>query len=565
MRKRKAALFLFLTFLVLTVSLAQILTVNACHRKDRKPPKINYVCQYPTKPEYEDSVLVLAYITDSKSGVANATLCYRVDGQETFRLKMNRTGNMYFAEIPPKRYNTTVIYVVCAYDKAGNMACSKEYTYIVSDFHPPVITYIGRTPAQPNSNETVLIIANATEPPLASGVKDLFLSYSNGTCWNVIRMDFNGTYYIAEIPAFPYGTAVSYRVSAVDKAGNTATLDIYSYTVADRFPPKTAILTPSDGSYIAGKINVTVYVQDDNLLNVELKVDEIFLGGWNTTGRHVCQLDTAALNDGLHILTLEAIDEAGNLAKQEISITVDNTPPKAEILSPSNGSFLRGIVLFRLQAEDTNFDRMELKIGEEIHAWEIKDQTYVWNTSSYDDGAYHIILTVFDKAGNKAESAITVTVDNTAPTVAGFSWMPTQPAENESVKVSAKIIDGGSGVKNVTLWFRLLGGEWQKLPMSLEHGNWTGMIPMYPKDAIVMFYVECFDKAGNAAKTTESYYIVKAAPSEEGVAPSTKGFPLHWLILMVLAIFAVLVLTAYYVKKRKHGKVATNYFAITSL
>lgn len=565
MRKRKAASFLFLTFLILTISLAQILTVNACHRKDRKPPKIHYVCQYPTKPEYEDSVLILAYITDSKSGVANATLCYKVDGQETFRLRMNRTGNVYFAEIPPERYNATVTYVVCAYDKAGNMACSKEYTYIVSDFHPPVITYIERAPAQPNYNETVLIIANATEPPLASGVKDLFLSYSDGRGWNVTRMDFNGTYYVAEIPAFPYGTAVSYRVSAVDKAGNKATLDIYSYTVADRFPPIAAILTPSDGSYIAGKINVTVYVQDDNLLNAELKVDETFIGGWNITGQYVCQLDAAALDDGLHILTLEAVDEAGNLAKHEVSVTVDNTPPKAEILSPSNGSFLRGIVFIRLQAEDTNFDRMKLKIGDEIHAWEIKDQTYVWNTSGYCDGAYHITLTVFDKAGNKAESTINVTVDNTAPTVVGFSWMPTQPIENESVKVSAKIIEGGSGVKNVTLWFRLLGGDWQKLPMSLEYGNWTGTIPAYPKDAIVTFYVECLDKAGNTAKTTENYYIVKAAPSEEGVAPSVEGFPLHWLLLIILAIFAVLASTAYYVRKRKRGKVATNYFAITSL
>ncbi|MEM1551433.1 MAG: hypothetical protein QXH03_02040 [Candidatus Bathyarchaeia archaeon] len=55
------------------------------------------------KPEYEDIVLVLAYMTDSKSGVANATLCYRVNDQEVVRLKMNRTSNLFFAEIPPKR------------------------------------------------------------------------------------------------------------------------------------------------------------------------------------------------------------------------------------------------------------------------------------------------------------------------------------------------------------------------------------------------------------------------------------------------------------------------------
>ncbi|MEM2250191.1 MAG: hypothetical protein QXO49_05500 [Candidatus Bathyarchaeia archaeon] len=54
----------------------------------------------------------------------------------------------------------------------------------------PVITYVERIPAQPNYNETTLIIANATEPPLASGVKELLLSYNNGTSWNVIGIDF---------------------------------------------------------------------------------------------------------------------------------------------------------------------------------------------------------------------------------------------------------------------------------------------------------------------------------------------------------------------------------------
>jgi len=112
---------------------------------------------------------------------------------------------------------------------------------------------------------------------------------------------------------------------------------------------------------------------------------------------------------------------------------------------------------------------------------------------------------------------------------------------------------------------RLLGGEWQKQTINLENRNWTGIIPGYLKDAIITFYVECFDKAGNSAKTMESYYIVKAAPSEGDIAPSAEDFPLYWLILIILAIFAVLASTAYYIRKRKRSGAATKYFAITSL
>jgi len=112
---------------------------------------------------------------------------------------------------------------------------------------------------------------------------------------------------------------------------------------------------------------------------------------------------------------------------------------------------------------------------------------------------------------------------------------------------------------------RRRGGEWQKQTINLENRNWTGIIPGYLKDAIITFYVECFDKAGNSAKTMESYYIVKAAPGEVGVAPSAEDFPSYWLILIILAIFAVLASTAYYIRKRKRSGATTNYFAITSL
>jgi len=564
MQKKTIVIFLFTAFIVLTIGLPRVFVVDACHGRDRKPPKIHYVYQYPAEPEYEDRVLVLAYITDSKSGVANATLRYKVNGQETVTLKMNRSGNLFFAEIPPEPYNSTVAYVVCAYDKAGNKACSKEYTYAVGDFHPPIITYIERVPAQPNYNETVLIIANAVEPPQASGVKEMLLAYSNGTGWIVTKMDFNGTFYTAMIPEFPYETTMQYRVSAVDNAGNTATLDVYSYTIADRFPPIAAILSPNNGSYVAGNINITVCVQDDNLLTAKLTVDETFLAEWAEAGQFVCPLDTATLDDGAHVLALEAIDKAENTAKQTITVTVDNTSPTAEIQSPPNGSYLHGTVLIKLHAEDTNFDRMELKIGEEVHVGEIKDQTFVWETKGYSDGAYNITLTVFDKAGNKAESTITVIVDNTVPIMGDVSWTPTEPTENETVKVFVAIVEDGSGIKNVTLWFRQLGGEWRNMPMTFENGNWTCTIPGYDENAIITFYAECFDNAGNSAKTPENYYIVKAA-GEGGVAPAAEGFPLYWLILIILVIFAVLTSTAYYIRKRKRASTVTNYFAITSL
>jgi hypothetical protein len=203
---------------------------------------------------------------------------------------------------------------------------------------------------------------------------------------------------------------------------------------------------------------------------------------------------------------------------------------------------------------------MELKIGEALYAWEIKDQIYVWNTVDYEDGEYEIILTAMDKAGNKAEGKIAVKVDNTAPTIDELLWTPREPEVNETVKVFVQTGDGGSGIREVALWFRVLGGEWQKTPMTLENGNWTATIPGFNENAILTFYVECSDNAGNIAKSLEEYYIVKAVAAE-----GFGGIPLYWLILAVVAIFAVLASIAYYVRKRRRVAAASTFIAVSSL
>lgn len=202
----------------------------------------------------------------------------------------------------------------------------------------------------------------------------------------------------------------------------------------DSYLPVATITAPKNETFLSKNVNVTCYAQDDNLDEAKLTLDDTFLATWNTTGFHTYTLDTTMLSDGLHELTLEALDKAGNRAKQTIKITVDNTEPKAEILWPKNGSFIKNTVLVKLHAEDANFERMELIIDGFIHIWEAKEHTYAWNTTDYGDGAYEIVLTVFDKAGNKAEKRITATVDNTAPMIGKFhgfqkSLKPTKPSK----------------------------------------------------------------------------------------------------------------------------------------
>ncbi len=519
-----------------------------CHpQPDVSPPVIHGVFHYPEEPNYDDRVVVLACVTDYKSGVANVTLSYSTNLEESVNLTMTKNDGFYMAEIPPKPYSTNVSYLVYAWDNAGNLAVSPTYYYVVGDFYPPIITYIERVPAEPNYNETVSVLVNATEAEFASGVKEVILSYNNGAGWINVTMTLQEGLYAATIPEFAFGTTVQYRVYAFDIAGNWANVDIYSYTVQDRFLPVAAIWSPISGFYLSGDVTVEVYVYDDNFFKADLTVDETVLASWNETGHHTCVWNASTLPDGVYRLTLKAYDQAGNIGETSCQVTVDNTPPIVEIHWPLNGSFVRGTVIVEVYGEDSNLDVLTVMIDDFVHFWSAGgSQICIWETAEFADGVHTLVLSAHDKAGNTAEKSIQVTVDNTAPLLSNPQLSPSEPHVGEQVNVSLSVFEDGSGIKNVTLWYRVDNGEWNGLNMTLEDGNWTAGIHGQEENAIVTFYVDCYDNAGNHAATAQTIYTVKAK-SEGGFF----GFPLSWLLLIITIIGLASGGVIYYYKIRK--------------
>ena len=297
--------------------------------KDRKPPTIVSVLRDSETPNYNETVTIIAQVIDRKSGVESVILSYQVNSASWINVTMDLNDGLYVAEIPPKPYNTTVNYKVYAYDKAGNLATSETYSYLVIDSYPPIISSIEHVPASPNYNETVTVFANVTEPPEASGVKNVTLFYKTNGDWQPTGMTLEADLYTGVISAFPYETVVHYKIRAFDNAGNWADSDVHSYPVDDTYLPLVRIDEPADGSYLAGVVSVKVYVYDDNLDRAELKIKDVLVMQWTSTGTHVFNWNTSAPEyaDGVYIIQLTAYDLAGNFDEETIAVIVDNTPP----------------------------------------------------------------------------------------------------------------------------------------------------------------------------------------------------------------------------------------------
>ena len=114
--------------------------------------------------------------------------------------------------------------------------------YFTLDTTPPSIISVIQIPPQSNVLPEDKVKVNATITDDLSGIKKVILNYiaDNGT-WNIVdMMNIQGDVWNATIPAFPYGTNVTYNIIAEDIFNNMITSQEIGlkcqYNVIPEFP-----------------------------------------------------------------------------------------------------------------------------------------------------------------------------------------------------------------------------------------------------------------------------------------------------------------------------------------
>jgi hypothetical protein len=203
-----------------------------------------------------------------------------------------------------------------------------------------------------------------------------------------------------------------------DLAGNIIERKV-SVTI-DNTPPTGKFNLPTEGAFLKGSVIISITGEDANLEKMQLYIGVNLALTVTANGTYPYEWNTLVYNDGDYILKLEVTDKARNTFATEIQVTVDNTPPEAEIMRPLSEEYISGSIVFKIYGADANFDKMLFYIGDEVFSevYESGEYSNVWNTEEYVDGVYQIKLVVSDKAGNLAEEVILVTVDNKLPVAA---------------------------------------------------------------------------------------------------------------------------------------------------
>ena len=292
-----------------------------------------------------------------------------------------------------------------AYDTSGN-ANSTSITVVVDNTEPE-----GQILApEDGSHVRGVVTINVSGSDANLEVIELYINDTLVASWSS-----SGTHtYEWDTTAWDEG---SYEIElvVVDLAGNVFHEAIT--VIVDNTPPEGSILSPSDGAYVRGVVTINVTGGDAHLEVIELYVDDTLVASWDANGTYSYAWNTTSWSDGAHTIRLVVRDLAGNTWEEVITVIVDNTEPEGEITTPSEGSFLKGLVQVNVTGEDDHLHEIRLYInGTLVATWMAPGaHIYEWDTRAWQDGAYLLELVVDDLAGNTHTLSVLVVVDNTRP------------------------------------------------------------------------------------------------------------------------------------------------------
>ncbi len=284
---------------------------------------------------------------------------------------------------------------VTATDAAGNVAAGSRT--VVVDNTAPAASF-----TSPNANAWVRGTVNVSFSVSDANLATVTLSYG-GTGVDVAG---RSSYFVDTRVLADGSQTVSLK--AVDRAGNTK---IVSLAVrVDNTPPTAVLLGPQDGAFVRGGVTVSFVATDTNLGSATLTIGA---QSFDVKGKTSQTIDTTAVADGTHTLTLVIADLAGNVATSSRSLTIDNTAPAVAISAPSANANLRDTTTISWTATDANLDTIWLAIDGK--ARDVSGTTsFSWDTRTVGDGSHTISVRATDKAGNEKVVTMSVTTDNVA-------------------------------------------------------------------------------------------------------------------------------------------------------
>jgi hypothetical protein len=208
--------------------------------------------------------------------------------------------------------------------------------------------------------------------------------------------------------------------------------------IVDNNAPTCRLDNPTDAEFVSGDLVFKVSAADAvgidsvylNLRNLDTTstVFNITMTYGVTSGYYEHAVATGIIGDGNYLVSAWSKDLSGKLtAGVPVAFKIDNNAPTLLLTAPAPGAYVSGDVAVLATVADTFLDSTQYNI--DGGAW--VSMSTPWNTLLASEGAHIITVRALDMSGKSTTSAVSVIVDNIAPTC------------RIDAPVSAQFISGG--------------------------------------------------------------------------------------------------------------------------
>ncbi|HEY3420737.1 MAG TPA: Ig-like domain-containing protein [Methanomassiliicoccales archaeon] len=241
-----------------------------------------------------------------------------------------------------------------------------------------------------------------------------------------------------------------YNVTSTSSLGSKSYRQI-SVTYNNQ-PIAVVISSPANGAIMAGTASVAASISSAQTVTFgSLYVDGALFNN-KTAAPFSWSVSTLTLANGQHTLSVVGGDSAGRIARQQISVTVNNAPVSVTFTAPANGAIIKGTMTVSanaLSSATVSWVRLTMDgklIGNKTAA------QYTWSIAStgYSDGQHTLLVEMMDSLGRKASSQIVVTFNNSGTAVPVPVVTVTNPTNGASISGDVTVTAQVTSAKAIT-------------------------------------------------------------------------------------------------------------------
>jgi len=287
-------------------------------------------------------------------------------------------------------------------------------------------------------------------------------------------------------------------LSIADRGTNSASL-VWHFTT-DTVPPEFQITSPISGQYLNTPVISVFGNINDSTARVTLNDTEAQVSGqsFNLAG--------FSLTEGSNSIAATAVDPAGNIATDNITVILDTLPPVISIASPADGAFVNAP---QIDVSGSVDDVSTTVMVNEIAA-AVSGKNFALGQFQLVEGLNVVTVEARDRAANDTTAEVRVNLDTVPPEITLTSPPPDSWVNTPLITVSGAVKE----TNLVGLWINDVATE-----VSFDDFAWHNF-PLVEGANLIKLLV--LDKAGNEQTILVPVNLDTVRPSV-GVASPIDG------------------------------------------